>query len=213
MPAAMPLDDAISTALLEQIAQRGGTRHYPAHAVLINEGDTTDALFLIVSGRVKAYATSEDGRDVVLGEQGPGEYFGELALDGGQRSVSVMTLEPCTCCVVPGPRLREFLAEHPDFAWHLALKFARMVRRLTDQVKSLALQDVYGRLVRLLMEMSEATGAERIVRQKLTQQDIAERIGSSREMVNRVMKELTIGGYVSVRDGRHVIHRKLPSAW
>jgi len=80
-------------------------------------------------------------------------------------------------------------------------------------VKSLALQDVYGRLVRLMMELSEPSGAERVVRQKLTQQDIAERIGSSREMVNRVMKELTIGGYVSVRDGRHVIHRKLPSAW
>ena len=70
------------------------------------------------------------------------------------------------------------------------------MRRLTEQVKSLALQDVYGRMVRLLMELSEPVGEERVVREKLTQQDIADRVGSSREMVNRVMKELTTGGYV-----------------
>ena len=72
-----------------------------------------------------------------------------------------------------------------------------MVRRLTEQVKSLALQDVYGRMVRLMMELSDAVGDERVVREKLTQQDIADRVGSSREMVNRVMKELTTGGYVA----------------
>ena len=88
-----------------------------------------------------------------------------------------------------------------------------MVRRLTEQVKSLALQDVYGRLVRVLMELSEpGQGSERVVREKLTQQDIADRVGSSREMVNRVMKDLTSGGYVSVRDGHYVIQRKLPAA-
>ena len=88
-----------------------------------------------------------------------------------------------------------------------------MVRRLTDQVKSLALQDVYGRLVRVLMELSDPVGEERVVRQKMTQQDYADRVGSSREMVNRGMKELVAGGYVTVRDGRQVILRKLPAAW
>ena len=87
-----------------------------------------------------------------------------------------------------------------------------MVRRLTEQVKSLALQDVYGRLVRLLMELSDPVGDERVVREKLTQQDIADRVGSSREMINRVLKELTTGGYVTVRDGRHVVLKKLPAA-
>ena len=92
-------------------------------------------------------------------------------------------------------------------------KLIRMVRRLTEQVKSLALQDVYGRIVRLLTELSEPAGEERVLRHKMTQQDIADRVGSSREMVNRVMKELTAGGYVSIREGRQVIHRKLPAAW
>ena len=130
------------------------------------------------------------------------------------RSVSVKTLEPTTCCVVQGADLREFLAEHPDFAVHMTRKLIRMVRRLTAQVKSLALQDVYGRVVRVLMELSEPDGERRVVRAKLTQQDIADRVGSSREMVNRIMKELTVGGYVSVSDEKQiVIHKKLPSAW
>lgn len=213
MTAELPLDAAISSSLLAEIAKHGGTRAFPPHAILINEGDTTDSLYIVLSGRVKVYASSEDGRDVVLGELGPGEYFGELSFDGGRRSVSVMAVEPCRCCVVQGEHLRQFLADYPDFALHLALKLSRMVRRLTEQVKSLALQDVYGRLVRVLMELSDPVGDERILRQKTTQQDLADRVGSSREMVNRVLKELTGGGYVSVRDGRYVIHRKLPAAW
>ncbi|MGZ5715597.1 MAG: Crp/Fnr family transcriptional regulator, partial [Caldimonas sp.] len=163
-------------------------------------------------GRLRVYASSEDGRDVVLSELGPGEYVGELSLDGLARSASVKTLAASTCCVVPGAQLRGFLAEHPDFALHLSQKLTRMVRRLTEQVKSLALQDVYGRMVRVLMELSDPVGDERVVREKLTQQEIADRVGSSREMVNRVMKDITSGGYVEVRDGRYVIRRKLPAA-
>ena len=205
--------DQLPKPLLDAIAPRGKTRTFPAQAILINEGDTTDSLYILLSGRVKIYASSDDGRELVLAEHGPGEYFGELSIDGEKRSASVRTLEPSTCCVVQGVELRQFLADHPDFAMHLTEKLIRMVRRLTEQVKSLALQDVYGRIARMLMELSEPAGAERTVPVKLTQQDIAARVGSSREMVNRVMKELTAGGYVVTRDGRLVICRKLPAAW
>lgn len=208
-----PSADQLPKPLLDAIAQRGGVRQFPAHAILINEGDTTDSLYIVLSGRLRVYASGENGREVVLAEHGPGEYLGELSLDGEKRSVSVKALEPCSCCVVQGAQLRQFLAEHPDFALHLTEKLIRMVRRLTEQVKSLALQDVYGRIARALTELSDPEGEERVVRVKLTQGDIAARVGSSREMVNRVMKELTTGGYVSLRDGRHVIHRKLPAAW
>ena len=101
------------------------------------------------------------------------------------------------------PFLRQFLADHPDFAMHLTRKLIRMVRRVTEQLRSVALQDVYGRMVRVLNDLSEPAGQERVLRQKLTQQDIADRVGSSREMVNRVMKDLTTGGYVVSREGRH----------
>ena len=205
-------EDRLPASLLDALAAHGNTRPFRAQTILISEGDAGDSLYIVLSGRLRAYASSEDGRDVVLAEHGPGEYVGELSLDGLVRSASVKTLLPSTCCVVPGSQLRTFLAEHPDFALHLSQKLTRMVRRLTDQVKSLALQDVYGRMVRVLMELSDEQGSERVVREKLTQQDIADRVGSSREMVNRVLKDLTIGGYVSVRDGRYVIRRKLPAA-
>jgi len=207
-------DDRLPPPLLEAIASRGGTRSFPANAILINEGDSTDSLYLVLSGRVKAYSSADNGREVVLDEFGPGDYLGELSLDGEKRSVSVKTLVPTTCCIVQGAQLKQFLYEHPDFAVHLTHKLIRMVRRLTEQVKSLALQDVYGRVVRVLTENSVPDGDRRVVRQKFTQQDIADRVGSSREMVNRIMKELTVGGYVSVSDEKQiVIHKKLPSAW
>ena len=205
--------DRLPQALLDAIAPHGLTRTFPANAILINEGDTTDSLYIVLSGRVKVYAASGDGREVVLTEYGPGEYFGELAIHGEPRSASIKALGVCTCRVVQGSELRQFMADHPDFAMHLTRKLIRMVRRLTEQVRSIALQDVYGRLVRVLTDLSDPSGEERVVRQKLTQQDIADRIGSSREMVNRVMKELTAGGSVAQREGRLVILRKLPLAW
>ncbi|MGZ5156416.1 MAG: Crp/Fnr family transcriptional regulator [Caldimonas sp.] len=206
------IEDRLPAPLLEALAAHGNTRPFRANAILINEGDAGDSLYIVLTGRLRVYASSEDGRDVVLSELGPGEYVGELSLDGLARSASVKTLAASTCCVVPGAQLRGFLAEHPDFALHLSQKLTRMVRRLTEQVKSLALQDVYGRMVRVLMELSDPVGDERVVREKLTQQEIADRVGSSREMVNRVMKDITSGGYVEVRDGRYVIRRKLPAA-
>ena len=205
--------DRLPQSLLDAIAPHGLTRTFPAHAILINEGDTTDSLYIVLSGRVKVYAGSDDGREVVLTEYGPGEYFGELSLDGEKRSASIKALEACSCRVVQGAELRQFLADHPDFAMHLTRKLIRMARRLTEQVRSIALQDVYGRMVRVLTDLSDPAGDERVLRHKLTQQDIADRIGSSREMVNRVMKELTAGGYITQRDGRLVIRRKPPAAW
>ena len=206
------LEDRLPTPLLEALATHGNTRPFRAGAILITEGDAGNSLYIVVTGRLRSFASSEDGRDVVLGEHGPGEYVGELSLDGHPRSASIKTLEATTCCVVPGAELRGFLAANPDFAVHFSQKLTRLVRRLTEQVKSLALQDVYGRMVRVLMELSDPVGSERIVREKLTQQDIGDRVGASREMVNRVMKDVMAGGYVELRDGRYVVRKKLPAA-
>ncbi|WP_325424606.1 Crp/Fnr family transcriptional regulator [Aquabacterium sp.] len=211
-------DDRLPHSLLVAMSRHGGTRSFAANTVLIHEGDEGDALYIILSGRVKAYSAGAQGREIVLDELGPGQFVGELAMDGEPRSVSIKTLEPTACCVVQREGLDAFLVEHPEFAGHLTRKLVRMVRRLTEQVKSLALQDVYGRVARVLMELSDvqpAGGETRTVRQKLTQQDIADRVGSSREMVHRVMKELAIGGYVTPDENSKllVIRKKLPHAW
>jgi CRP/FNR family cyclic AMP-dependent transcriptional regulator len=206
--------DVLDFDLLREIAHQGGVRSYPANAVLINEGDASDSLFIVLSGRVKVYSNNADGKEIVITTHGPGEYVGELALDGGVRSASVMTLEPTTCSVVSGPNLREFVAAHPDFASHLILKLIRSVREATESVKSLALEDVYQRVIRLLNDISDPVeGGQRRVRERLTQQDIADRIGASREMVSRIFKDLTAGGYLDSSSGRIVIVRKPPAAW
>ena len=197
--------------LLRAIANRGGVRNYAANAVLVTEDDRSDALFIILSGRVKAYGSAEDGREVVYNTQGAGEYFGEMTLDGGPRSASVMTLEPTTCAVVPGADVRQFLAQNPDFALHLIKKLIRLGRSSTEHVKSLALDDVYGRVSKLLRTLAQDENGVQTVPDKLTQQDIAERVGSSREMVSRVFKPLTAGGYVAMRGGRIVLLKKLPA--
>ena len=205
--------DLLDDQLLRAIASRGGVRSYAANAVLVTEEDRSDALFIILSGRVKAYGAAEDGREVVYATQGAGEYFGEMTLDGGPRSASVMTLEPTTCAVVPGPDVREFLAQQPDFALHLIKKLIHLARASTEHVKSLALDDVYGRVTKLLRSLAREEDGVLAVPDKLTQQDIAERVGSSREMVSRVFKPLAEGGYVELRGGRIVLLKKLPARW
>ena len=195
------------------MAARGGVKRFPAHAVIITEGDANNSLYIILSGRVKVYASNEAGKEVILNTHGPGEYVGELAIDGGLRSASVMTLEPTTCVVVTGASLRDFVVEHPDFALHLIDGLIARVRQLTENVKSLALEDVYGRVAALLRGLSVEEGARRVVAERLTQQDIAERVGSSREMVNRIFKELTGGGYIAVEAGRIELLRPLPKSW
>lgn len=204
---------ALAESSLQDMAARGGVKRYPTHAVIITEGDANNSLYIILSGRVKVYASNEAGKEVILNTHGAGEYVGELAIDGGLRSASVMTLEPTTCVVVTGASLRDFVVEHPDFALHLIDGLIARVRQLTENVKSLALEDVYGRVASLLKTLAVDEGTRRVVTERLTQQDIAERVGSSREMVNRIFKELTSGGYLVVEAGRIELLRALPKAW
>jgi CRP/FNR family transcriptional regulator, cyclic AMP receptor protein len=211
-----PADDdtRLPDDLLAQFARRGGTRAFAAQTVLLHEGDTSQSVYIVLDGRVKVFASNEEGRAIVLAELGAGEYFGELSIDGEPRSASVMTLEPTRCCIVQRAEWGAFLAEHPPFAAHLMHRLMRQVRRLTEQVRALALQDVYTRVARLLNDASHPEGDHRVVPHRMTQQDIAERVGASREMVNRVMKELTTGGYVALDGERRLqILKRLPERW
>jgi CRP/FNR family cyclic AMP-dependent transcriptional regulator len=205
--------NVLNDQLLQAMAERGGVKNFPANAVLVNEDDDSDSIFIVLKGKVKVYGAGSNGREVVYTTLGPGEYFGEMTLDGGPRSASVMTLTPTTCVVVTGSNVRDFLGSHPDFALHLVRKLIALVRRSTDTVKRLALDDVYTRINKLLQEMAQEEDGRLVVAEKLTQQDIADRVGSSREMVSRIFKQLTIGGYVSNEGKRIVLLKKLPARW
>jgi CRP/FNR family cyclic AMP-dependent transcriptional regulator len=211
--AAKPASAALQDALLVEIAAKAPVRAFAKGAVIITEGDETTALYVILSGRVKAYASDESGREIDLSVQEAGDYFGEMSLDGGQRSASVMALEATRCAVVPREELRRFLASHPDFAQHLIERLIGRVRTLTGTVKSLALLDVYGRVARLLLELAVEEDGQTVIPQRLTHQDIANRVGASRETVSRILSELMAGGYLAKQGSRLVIRRQPPKAW
>jgi CRP/FNR family cyclic AMP-dependent transcriptional regulator len=198
---------------LHELAASAVTRRFPKNAVLINEGDLGDSLFIVLSGRLKVYASNEAGKEVVIDFHGPGECVGEMSLDGTPRSASVATTEPTTCAIVGRAQFREFVRDHPDFALYLMEKLIQRARRATENMKSLALSDVYGRLLRLLGELARDEGGKLVVSESLTQQDIAERVGASRDMISRLLKDLVAGGYLAIERRRITILKKPPAAW
>jgi CRP/FNR family transcriptional regulator, cyclic AMP receptor protein len=201
-------DEALRPLLRHAVA-----KSYPKNTVIVSEGDKTDGLYVIVSGRVRIYLANENGKEVTLGVEGAGEYFGEMTLDGGPRSASVMTLEPSKFLVVPKADLEAFLVAYPQFAVHVMRKLIGRVRVLTENVKSLALQDVYGRFTRMLHELASEQDGKLVIAEKLTQQEMANRIGASREMVSLILKDLTKGGYLTVTGKSIAITKKLPLEW
>jgi CRP/FNR family cyclic AMP-dependent transcriptional regulator len=198
---------------LSALSAHAATRSFPRHAVILNEGDRTDTLYVILEGRVKIFVADADGNEVVFHLQGPGEYFGEMMLDEGPRSASVMTLEPSRFLVVPKAELKAFLARHPDFAVRVMEKLIHRVRNLTERVKTLSLMDVYGRVARLLLELAEERDGKLVIAERLTQQDIASRVGASRAMVSRILKDLGAGGYISIQRDRILVNRQPPLRW
>ena len=206
-------EDVLSEAEVNAIARRAVARAFPKNTIVVSEGDRTDTLHIVVSGRVKIYVSDEKGKEIVLNFAGPGEYFGELVLDEGPRAASVMTLEPSRFLVVPKEDLREFVAQSPDFALHLIRKLIRRVRVLTNDIKSLALMDVYGRVARMLLDLAVERDGALVIEERPTQQEMANRVGASREMVNKILGDLASGGYIAVERDRIRIARALPRAW
>ena len=207
------LKDGASEAVRE-LARRGEVRRYRRDTVLIEEGDRGNTLYIILAGRVRAYSAAANGREITFGVYGPGEYLGEMSLDGGARSASVATVEASICSVVTRETLREFIKDNPDFAFELMTKIIRRARAATLSAKNLALNDVYGRLKLLLESLAiQGVGGSAAVAERLTQQEFANRLGCSREMVSRVMKDLEGGGYVRLEAKHIVIDRPLPARW
>ena len=199
---------------LRTLVARGEPRRYRKGTLLIQEGDVSDTLYIVLSGRVKSFSTDERDREIVYGVYGPGEYIGEMSLDGGPRSASVMTLEATVCAVVTRKTLREHIAANPEFAFELLSRVIRRARLATQSAKSMALLSVYSRIVELLDKLSiiDSTG-RRLVSGRLTHADIAAQVGCSREMVSRIMRDLHTGSYVQRTAFGLEILRVIPIAW
>jgi CRP/FNR family cyclic AMP-dependent transcriptional regulator len=205
--------EVLPQPLLDKIAAVATVRAFPKRAIIVTEGDDTDSLYVVLSGKARVFVADDKGREVQLNQLGPGEYFGEVTLDGGPRSASVMALEDCRCAIVKRSELTALVERQPELALHMMRKLARRVRDLTENVRSLALMDVYGRVARLLLELAEQKEGKLVIDEPLTHKDIASRVGASREMISRIFSDLSDGGYVRKEDGQLVIARKPPPRW
>lgn len=210
-----PIDASALNDTLRRLARRGQVRRYARNTLIIQEGDVNDSMFLILSGRLRAFSVDPyRGREITYGIHGEGEFIGEFGIDGGPRTASVMAIEPSICAVVSRRAIEDHIADEPAFAFYLLDRVIQRARAATEQTRQLALDDVYGRLRNLLEELAgPETGAVRIIPERLTQREIAQRIGCTREMVSRLMRDLETGGFVSIEDRRLHLHRRLPLRW
>ena len=196
-------------ALLEACCRK---RKYPKNTILFMEGDSAGHLYIIESGMVCVYTEGEDGKQLILNYLSDGEYFGELALlDHNPRSASVVTQMECEITSISREDFSLFLKENPDLYESLMMQLVAKIRDLTNNVKDMALLDVYGRVAQTLERLSNDDGALKLP--KLTHQEIANMVGASREMVSRIMKELVFGGYIEVNKKHIEIKRKFPKEW
>ncbi len=199
---------------LEAVSRLAVTRSFQKNTMVLCEGDQSDSMYVVLSGQVKVFLSDEDGKEVTLNLQGKGEYFGELALlDEAPRSASVVTVEDTRLTVISKKAFDQCMSHNPDIALKVIRGLARRLRELTENVRSLALMDVYGRVARILLELAEDRGGKKVIAQRLTQRDIASMVGASREMVSRILRDLSEGGYISITRKVITINERLPSAW
>ena len=188
--------------LTTMVARRSATRS----TTIMAGGDATDSLYIVLSGRLKVMMSDSEGKEVILAILGPGEFFGEMGLiDDSPRSASVVAMESCELLSVTKRDFKKCLAENFEMSMAVMRGLVRRLREADRKIGSLALLDVYGRVARLLLDMSETVNGEKVVTKRLPKQDIAKMIGASREMVSRVMKDLQMGGYIEVRGSTIVL--------
>ena len=182
---------------------------------MIREGEIGGTLYIVLQGRLRAYVADNNGKELTLSIHGPLEYVGEMSLDGGLRSAHVEALEVSLCSVVTRETLLAHITSHPEFALELMGQLIRRARLATESARSVALIDVYGRLIRLLNQLACEPNPEglRALRERITHQAMAQHLACSREMVSRLMRDLEAGGYVAVRERWIWLLKPLPARW
>jgi CRP/FNR family cyclic AMP-dependent transcriptional regulator len=196
------------------LAALGTPRSYRSNARLLNETDRGDTLFVVMEGEVRAFGHDPQEREITFGHVGPGDYFGEMALDGGPRSANVEAVAPTVCALVSRDALLAFIGRQPSFALDLLAKVTRRARMATNSARNLAFIDVYSRLARVLASAAEPqSDGSAVLPDSLSLADLAQRVGCSRDMLGRILKDLQSAGFLDRPDGRVVLRSPLPQRW
>lgn len=200
---------------LENLAAKCRRHTFKKNTILMPEGETGECLYLIETGFVKVFVGDEDGRELVLYQEGPGTCIGDIALlDDAPRSASVVTLEKTIAWSISKGDFLECIKNNPAMSLGIIRTLTRRLRDATGGIRSLAMDNVYRRLADKLTELSsEDDNGVASLPKKFSHQDLGNMIGASREMVGKVMAELINGGYVEMRDKKIFITKKLPRNW
>ena len=204
---------SLPAALLDALARLGHTRIHAKGTIVVTEGEPALSMYLIHEGQLRVYVSDEDGHEVELNVMGPGEYFGELMLGSQVRSASVQTLGRVKLTMITRAEFEAVLRDKPELAFHVIQHLIERVRALSRNVQGLVSMDVYGRVSRLFGEMARDEAGVRFVPGPLSQQKIADKVGASRSMINRILQELAGGGYIKVGRERIVLLKALPKRW
>lgn len=204
------------TVDLQVLADMGQQRSFRKDAIIVNEGETGDALYILIQGRVRVFSADTSGKEITLGTILAGDFFGEMSLDGGARSATVEALEPCLCAVVPNAHVLAFIRDNSEFAVSLLQTTIIRARAATQAARDMALLDVYGRLAQTLNHLAKVTAedsAPKTIDPLITHAELAAHVGASREMVSKLMKDLERGGYLQVTTRQITLLKKLPAKW
>ena len=193
----VPLFAAFSDQQIAALLNYVQHRSFPRNVFVMQAGDETDALYVMLSGKVKVVISDDQGREVILGTMGSQEYFGEMGiLDDQPRSASVYTQEPCEMLRLSKAGFMSCLKENSEVAMLVIRNLVKRLREADRKIESLALVDVSGRVARLLMDMAQEVDGRLVVPRVPAKQEIARMIGASREMVSRVVKDLEQRGLI-----------------
>jgi CRP/FNR family cyclic AMP-dependent transcriptional regulator len=199
----VPLFSLFSDAQVTQLLTCVQHRSYPRNSFILRAGEETDALYIVLSGRVKVLIPDDEGHEVILSIIGPQEYFGEMGLlDDLSRSASVETLEACEMVRLSKAGFTNILKDNFELAMLIIQNLVKRLREADRKIESLALIDVYGRVARLLIDMAQNIDGKWIVEHAPAKQEIARMIGASREMVSRVVKDLQAKGLIRAEKRR-----------
>lgn len=203
----LPIFESLDTTRLAPIARVASLRNAPRGTVVVREGDRTDNVYFVINGALKVSVSDDEGREVILTILGTGDLFGEMGvLDNNPRSATVTATQSADLVMIAKTDFQQCMMDNFDISLFIMRNLAHRLRQADRKIESLALMDVYGRVARLLIDLSEDVEGQRIVRKKLTKQDIAKMIGASREMVSRVMTDLRGQGMLDELPEGIVLH-------
>ena len=209
-----PLFDELSESAVNDILGRIHSRSFQKKTQIVTEGEVSHSLYFLLEGKVKVYLDDETGKEIIVNIHKAGDFFGELGLIKSiPRTASVLTLDDCRMGVMQEVDFRRTIDKYPQFSLNLLRNLTDRLIEATETIRKLGLMDVYGRIAVTFLNMSEEVDGRRIIPEKLTQQSIANRVGASREMVARILKDLKNGEYISIEDNQIIIRKPLPQSW